>query len=132
MKEKQLSLALGLSRDVLKKMRSDYSEGVDWNRIESRKPKSMWEVQWTEEGIKKLKDTIGLKEEDTVENPKIFKGTVVRRFLNKRMLQVKIDDKEEGVLCRDNTKFIQNMPVWVKWNGRHWVIHRHPRFNGKY
>jgi hypothetical protein len=132
MKEKQLSLALGLSRDVLKKMRSDYSEGVDWNRIESRKPKSMWEVQWTEEGIKKLKDTVGLKEEEKVENPKIFQGTVVRRFLNKRMLQVKIEDKEESVLCRDNTKFTQNMPVWVKWDGRHWVINRHPRFNGKY
>lgn len=132
MKEKELSLAIGLSRDVLKKMRSDYSEGVDWNRIKSRKPQSMWEVQWTDDGVRKLREKLGLKQEDVVEKPKIFKGTVVRRFLNKRMLQVFIDNKEESVLCKDNSKFIPNMPVWVKWDGRHWVINRHPRFNGKY
>ena len=58
MKEKALSLALGLSRDLLKELRSSYEEGLHWSRIESRKPQTLWEVEWTDAGVAKVKENI--------------------------------------------------------------------------
>lgn len=66
MKEKALSVALGLSRDILKELRSSYTEGVDWNKIPSKKPENLWEVQWTEEGINNLKANLGFKEQEKI------------------------------------------------------------------
>lgn len=132
MKEKALSLALGLSRDLLKELRSSYTEGVHWSRIESRKPQHLWEVEWTEDGITLLRENLGIKQEEVIASPEKKRGTVYCKFRNPRIIGVMIDGKECNVLCRDSVKFGIGMPVDVRWDGARWVVVRHPRFNGKY
>jgi len=132
MKEKDLSVALGLTRDVLKKMRSEYAEGEDWVRIPSKKPKNLWEVQWTDKGLEKLRDVVGVVADEEIVPPAMYKGKVVARFQNPRWIQVDFDGIRHAVLCRDNQKFVAGMPVWARWDGGKWVVVRHPRFPGKY
>lgn len=132
MKEKELSLALGLTRDVLKKMREQYSEGEDWVRVPSKKPKNLWEVQWTDRGLEKLRDVIGVVSDEEIVPPSMHKGTVLARFSNKNWIQAEFSGAKHNVFCRDNNKFTKGMPVWAKWDGGRWVVVRHPRFEGKY
>ena len=132
MKEKDLSVALGLTRDVLKKMRSEYAEGEDWVRIPSKKPKNLWEVQWTDKGLEKLRDVVGVVPEEEIVPPAMHKGKVIARYPNQRFIQVELQGAKHVVLCRDNTKFVKDMPVWLRWGGNSWVVARHPRFPGKY
>ena len=135
MKEKDLSIAIGLSRDMLKEVRDTYVQGKHWNKVESRKPEQLWEVEWTEEGILELKKNLGFQEPEVVAVPDRKKGKVVRKYNNPRVIGVVLDDepdKEHNVLCRESNKFILKMPVDVRWDGARWVVVRHPRFNGKY
>jgi hypothetical protein len=132
MKEKSLSLSLGLSRDLLKELRSSYVEGTHWKRIESRKPAHLWEVEWTEEGISLLRENLGIAKEETIAAPEKKRGTVYCKFKNPRIIGVMIDGKENNVLCKESRKFGIGMPVDVRWDGARWVVVRHPRFNGKY
>ena len=132
MKEKSLSIAIGLSRDILKELRSSYSEGVDWNRLESRRPKHLWEVEWTDVGIDKLKANIGFKEAEHLVMPEKKRGTVNRKYKNPKVIGAVIDGKEHNVLCKDSSKFNIGMYVDVRWDGARWCVIRHPRFNGKY
>lgn len=135
MKEKDLSVAIGLSRDMLKEIRDTYEQGTHWKKIESRKPEQLWEIEWTEEGIKTLKKNIGFQEPEMVALPDRKKGKVVRKYTNPRIIGIVLDDepdKEHNVLCRESNKFNLNMPVEVRWDGARWCILRHPRFNGKY
>ena len=132
MKEKALSLAFGLSRDLLKELRSSYTEGLHWSRIESRKPSHLWEVEWSKEGIALLRENLGIKEEEKIASPERKRGTVFAKYKNPRVIGVLIEGKEHTVLCRDSLKFGIGMPVDVRWDGARWVVVRHPRFNGKY
>ena len=135
MKEKDLSVAIGLSRDMLAEIRDSYEQGIHWERIPNNRPEQLWEVRWTEEGIKLLKKNIGFAEPETVSVPERKKGKVVRKYNNPRVIGVVLDDqpdKEHNVLCRESNKFIINMPVDVRWDGARWVVVRHPRFAGKY
>jgi hypothetical protein len=132
MREKQLSIALGLARDILKEFRSSYEEGVDWFKVESRKPQHMWEVEWTDAGIARLKDNIGFKEPEKINPPEKKRGTVYAKFKNPKVIGVLIDGKQFNVLCKESTKFGLGMPVDVRWDGNRWCVVRHPRFNGKY
>jgi hypothetical protein len=132
MKEKALSLALGLSRDLLKELRTSYEEGVHWSRIESRKPSHLWEVEWSENGIALLRENLGIAKEEFVASPEQKSGTVFCKFKNPRVIGVMIDGKQHNVLCRESLKFGIGMPVDVRWDGARWVVVRHPRFNGKY
>jgi hypothetical protein len=132
MKEKALSLALGLSRDLLKELRSSYEEGLHWKRMESRKPAHLWEVEWTDIGVSLLRENLGIKPEEKVESPEKKRGTVYCKYRNPRIIGVMIDGKEHNVLCKESVKFGIGMPVDVRWDGARWVVVRHPRFNGKY
>lgn len=132
MKEKQLSISLGLSRDFMKEIRSSYKEGKHWIRIESKKPKHLWEIQWTQEGIQTLVNNLGIKPEEKVEPPAEVQGIVAGKYKNTRLLKVLIDGKENNVICRDSTKFGIGMDVYIKWDGVRWCVVRHPRFKGKY
>ena len=135
-KEKDLCISLGISRDIIKSIRDEHAEDATWqnywHRIESKKPKHLWEVRWTNAGVDKLKELLKLKPEEKIEKPSVKKGVMKARYKNNRMIQVEIEGKVENVLCRDSGKFIAGMPVWVKWDGARWVVNRHPRFNGKY
>jgi hypothetical protein len=135
MNEKELSIALGISRDMFKEIRVNYKEGKDWSRIKSNKAEKFWEIEWTKEGIEALKVNLGLNKDQPVETPSNKKGKVVRKYVNPRIIGIVLDDepdKEHNVLCRESNKFNLNMPVDVKWDGARWCIVRHPRFNGKY
>ena len=132
MKEKALSLALGLSRDLLKELRSSYEEGLHWSRIESRKPQTLWEVEWTDIGVSLLRENLGIKQEEQVASPEKKRGTVFCKYKNPRVIGVMIEGKQHPVLCRESVKFGIGMPVDVRWDGARWVVVRHPRFNGKY
>ena len=132
MKEKALSLSIGLSRDLIKELRDSYIEGVHWKRMESRKPSHLWEIEWSEEGINLLRDNLGIKPEEKVESPEKKSGTVYCKFKNPRIIGVMIDGKENSVLCKESFKFGIGMPVDVRWDGARWVVVRHPRFIGKY
>jgi hypothetical protein len=132
MKEKALSLALGLSRDLLKELRTSYEEGLHWSRIESRKPQILWEVEWTDIGVSLLRENLGIKEDEEVTAPEKKRGTVYCKFKNPRVIGVLIEGKQHSVLCRESVKFGIGMPVDVRWDGARWVVVRHPRFNGKY
>lgn len=132
MKEKELCIALGLSRDFMKEIRSSYLEGTDWLRVESKKPKILWEVSWTDEGILKLKENLGIKDVKEIAIPEIKIGTVCSKFRNPKVLEVLIDGIKSHVICRDNTKFGIGMEVHIKWDGVRWCVVKHPRFNGKY
>lgn len=132
MKEKALSLAFGLSRDLLKELRSSYTEGLHWKRVESRKPSHLWEVEWSDEGIALLRENLGIAKDETIASPEKKRGTVYCKFKNPRVIGVMIDGKEHNVLCRESVKFGIGMPVDVRWDGARWVVVRHPRFNGKY
>lgn len=134
MNEEELSIALGLSREILKDIREAYDENVHWSREESVKPKELWSIKWTDIGIQMLKTNLGLKDEPLVV-PKNKKGKVIRKYTNQRIIGVILDDepdKEYNVLCRESNKFLINMPVDVRWDGARWCIVRHPRFAGKY
>lgn len=133
MKEKELSVALGLSRDVLKELRSSYVTGVHWTKMPSNKPEKLWAVEWTPEGIDLLRSNLGIKQESKeIRVPEKKRGTVYCKYRNPRVLGVLIDGKQENVLCRESQKFGIGMPVDVRWDGARWVVVRHPRFNGKY
>jgi hypothetical protein len=132
MKEKQLSIALGLTRDILKEFRESYIEGVDWKKVESRKPQHLWEVEWSDEGIAKLKDNIGFKETEKITAPEVKRAIVFNKFKNPKVMGVTIDGVFHNVLCKDSSKFHKGMPVDVRWDGNRWCVVRHPRFNGKY
>ena len=135
MKEKDLSIAIGLSRDMLKDLRSFFDSKKHWFKVESKKPEQLWEIEWTPEGIKELKKKIGFNKSEPISAPEIKTGKVVRKFVNPRVIGIVLDDepdKEHNVLCRDSNKFIKDMPVEVRWDGARWCIVRHPRFNGKY
>jgi hypothetical protein len=135
MKEKDLCIAIGLSRGMFKEIRDLYEQGVHWNKIPTNRPEQLWEVNWTEEGIKLLKKNLGFNEPEQVALPDRKKGKVVRKYVNPRIIGIVLDDepdKEHNVLCRESNKFNVNMPVEVRWDGARWCILRHPRFNGKY
>lgn len=132
MKEKELCIALGLSRTQMRELRQKYAEGEDYVVIPSKRPKNLWEVQWTEKGVEKLRDTVGVKEAEELVPPTTYKATVVARFPNPRILQVEMQGAKHNVLCRDNTKFKAGMTVWLRWDGSRWVVARHPRFEGRY
>jgi hypothetical protein len=132
MKEKELCIALGISRDILKEMRTFFEEGKCWKKIPSLKPENLWQIEWTPEGILLLREHIGLKPTDAVEPPQKVSGTVSAKHRNPRVISVLINGKEESVLCRDSSKFGIGMPADVRWDGARWVVVRHPRFNGKY
>jgi hypothetical protein len=132
MKEKALSLALGLSRDLLKELRSSYEEGLHWSRTESRKPSHLWEVEWSDIGVSLLRENLGIKPEEVVTPPAQKRGTVFCKYKNPRVIGVMIEGKQETALCRESLKFGIGMPVDVRWDGARWVVVRHPRFNGKY
>ena len=132
MKEKALSLALGLSRDLLKELRSSYEEGLHWSRTESRKPSHLWEVEWSDAGVALLRENLGIKPEETVAAPEQKRGTVFCKYKNPRVIGIMIEGKQETALCRESLKFGIGMPVDVRWDGARWVVVRHPRFNGKY
>lgn len=132
MKEKALSLAFGLSRDLLKELRLSYEEGLHWSRIESRKPSVLWEVEWTETGVALLRENLGIAKEEQIASPDTKRGTVYCKFKNPRVIGAMIDGKQESVLCRDSSKFGIGMLVDARWDGARWVVVRHPRFVGKY
>ena len=132
MKEKALSLALGLSRDLLKELRTSYEEGLHWSRIESRKPQTLWEVEWSDIGVSLLRENLGIKPEEQVNPPERKRGTVFCKYKNPRVIGIMIEGKQETALCRESLKFGIGMPVDVRWDGARWVVVRHPRFNGKY
>lgn len=132
MKEKELSIVLGLSRDLIKELRTSYKEGEDWSRLESKKPQTLWEVDWSESGVRKLKMNLGIDPIKELESPEAKNGIVKGSCKNLRLLRVLIDGKEHNVICRDNTKFRTGMDVTVKWDGNRWCVVKHPRFNGKY
>jgi len=132
MKEKELCIALGLSRDFMKEIRTSYLEGTDWLRVESKKPKILWEVNWTDKGIFKLKENLGIKDVKEIVTPHVKTGTVCSKFKNPKVLEVLIDGIKNHVICRDSSKFSIGMEVKIKWDGIRWCIMRHPRFPNKY
>lgn len=132
MKEKDLCIAVGLSREMIKEIRDSYDKDLHWKKIESKKPEQLWEIEWTASGIELLKKNIGFKEPDVISKPEVKEGVVHTKYKNTRVLGVTIDGENQIVLCRDSNKFIINMPVSVRWDGARWCIVRHPRFYGKY
>lgn len=132
MKEKQLAISLGLSRDFMKEIRSSYEEGKHWTRTESKKPRHLWEILWTDEGVQALVSNLGIKPDEKIEPPLEVQGLVLSKCKNPRILRVLIDNKEHNVICRDSTKFGIGMDVYIKWDGIRWCVVRHPRFKGKY
>lgn len=134
MNEKDLCLTLGFSRENLKEIRAKFEEGVHYVRIESRKPKHLWSVEWTDAGVDALRDELGLqpKKADEVEKPKAVTGTVHAKFKNPRILGVMVEGRTHNVLCRDSAKFGIGMDVELKWDGLRWCVSKHPRFSGKY
>jgi len=132
MSEKELCIALGITRELMKKLRSSFEEFKHWQRIPSRKPERLWEIEWTLEGISLLKNQLGLKKEEQIEPPKIITGKVYAKFNNKHVIQVMVDGKKENVICKDNSKFIPNMEVKIRWDGTRWCVIRHPKHQGKY
>ena len=134
MNEDELSIALGLSREIIKEIREAYDENIHWFKEESKKSKELWNIKWTPEGISMLKTNLGLPDEPLV-LPSNKTGKVVRKFTNPRIIGVILDEdpeKEHNVICRDSSKFKPDMPVEVRWDGARWCIVRHPRFAGKY
>lgn len=132
MKEKAMCIALGLSRDLVKELRSSYEKGLHWDKVESKKPEHLWEIEWTEIGVSLLRETLGINPEESVSSPEKKRGTVYCKYKNPRVLGVMLEGKENTVICRDSAKFGVGMPVDVRWDGGRWVVVRHPRFNGKY
>lgn len=133
MNEKELSITLGLSREILKEMRTQFTKDLHWTRVESKKPQHLWEVRWTDVGIEELKKKVGMNESTEIKPEATVKeGTVQGKFKNTKMLSVLIDGKRENVLCRDSSKFGLGMNVKIRWDGVRWCISRHPRFVGKY
>lgn len=133
MKEKELCVSLGISREQLKAIRAAATEGLHYTRIESKKPKHLWEVRWTENGVHLVQSSLGMNPvEEKVERVGEKRGTVYCKYQNPRVLGVLIDGKQENVLCRDSGKFGIGMNVDIRWDGSRWVVSRHPRFVGKY
>jgi hypothetical protein len=136
MNEKELCEKLGFSREALKKIRDKFSEGVHYERIPSKRPKQMWEVQWTHEGYHALMKDIGfqVEEAERVKEEPVFSATgkVIGKFNNKRLIQCEVDGKPQMVLVRDSDFFILNMEVPLRRDGDRLVAARHPRKPGRW
>lgn len=132
MKEKEISVALGISRETIRDMRPEFTEGTDWVIIPNRRPKHLWEVKWTEEGVAALKAKIGFKEPEQIKPPEKKRGTVYAKFKNPKIIGMQIDGASVNVVCKDSSKFHIGMPADVRWDGSRWCVVKHPRFNGKY
>ena len=133
MKEKDICIEMGISRDLLKMMRSSYSEGQHWNKVASKKPEHLWSIEWTEAGIEAIRMNLGIgPKDDSAEQPKEMEGILKAKYKNPRIMCITINGKDHNVLCRDSSKFVVGMKIYVKWDGSRWFVSRHPRYNGKY
>ena len=127
-----MCIAFGISRDIVKDIRGEFIENVHWETIPTKKPKNLWQIRWSEDGIAALRKRLGMTPQETVLAPVKLTATVYCKFRNPRVIGVMVNGKEESVLCRDSSKFGIGMPVDVRWDGARWAVVRHPRFNGKY
>ena len=143
-KESDLARALGISREVLKKLRDggEVLMGRDWARLADGRPEKMWPVVWTAEGVRGLKARLGFEDGDIKDVVEMAKevvrerdGVVVAKFKNPRIIRCVMEmghKKEEvNVLVRDSGKFLVGMVVPLRRDGARWVAARHPRFPGK-
>ena len=143
-KESDLARALGISREVLKKLRDggEVLEGRDWARLADGRPERMWPVVWTGVGVKGLKEKMGFEDGDIKDVVEMAREVVRERdavvsakFKNPRIIRCVMDlghQKEEvNVLVRDNSKFLVGMVIPLRRDGARWVAARHPRFPGK-
>ena len=136
MNERELSEKLGLSREVLKEMRSKYTEGVHFERVASKRPQKLWEVKWTEAGYNELMKSVGLTDTETkkVAEEPIFSATgkVTGKFNNRRLVQCEVDGKQHMVLVRDSDYFTIGMEVPLRRDGDRLVASKHPRKPGRW
>lgn len=125
---------LGLTKEIIREFRESgsYIEGVDWNKVPSKRPQKLWAVEWTEAGVQSLKANIGYKPVD-VENVQPNKrGTVVAKFRNPKIVRVDFGGEVAHVLVSSSEKFKIGMHIDCRWDGHRYVARRTPRFFGKY
>ena len=90
-KEVEVMRMTGLSRSEMKAWRGKLEEGKCWVRVPSNKPKRLWAIGWTDEGVEALSEGAsleGLKDdlEKGLEKPKEVFGIVRAKYLNRRMI----------------------------------------------
>lgn len=136
MKENQLIKTYGLSKDIMREFRDScsYVEGVDWERIPSKRPQKIWEIQWTDAGILNLKATLGLRDPEPVKERQMLRGKVKSKYQNNaRLLKVELPDgRFVNVLVKSTEKFAIGMAIDCLQDKERWVARRMPRFYGKY
>ena len=136
MTERELCEKLGFSREALKAIRAKYQEGVHYERLPSKRPKQMWEVNWLEEGYESLMKDMGFKPEESkaVKEEPVFSATgkMIGKFNNKRLIQCEVDGKPQMVLVRDSDFFVIGMEVPLRRDGERLVAARHPRKPGRW
>ncbi len=131
--ESLLAVQLGLAPAEVRARRSAFIEGEDWHRGPGRT------VVWTEAGVARLKERMGLCQ-DTVlaaaPDPAVpVAGEVVRsNFRNRRLISVALGGDRNRelvlVLVRDAGMYLHGQSLEVRPNGSGWMEARRPRRRG--
>ena len=140
--EGDLIRVTGISKQQMRGIRKQLSEGAHWYRKPSKGPKTLWPVYWTRIGIDNLCLLAGVdnpeleQELAAVEPPKQVEGIVKAKFANPRIIACDIvRDKgyeRVNVLVKDSKNFVIGMTVPLRSDGGRWIAAKHPRFGGKW
>ena len=132
----------GISKQQMRGIRKELSEGAHWYRKPSKGPNNLWPIFWTRIGVDNLCLKAGVdnpelaQELAAVEPPKQVEGIVKAKFINTRIIACDIiRDKgyeRVNVLVKDSKNFVIGMVVPLRADGARWVAAKHPRFGGKW
>lgn len=138
--EGDLIRVTGISKQQMRGIRKELSEGAHWYRKPSKGPNNLWPIYWTRIGVDNLCLKAGVdnpeleQELAAVEPPKQVEGIVKGKFINTRIIACDIiRDKgyeRVNVLVKDSKNFVIGMVVPLRADGARWVAAKHPRFGG--
>ena len=127
MLESELAITIGVPRIELKELRMEkpemtYKEGRS--------------IYWTDEGVKWVKEKMGLETSQPLERSTYWASVVRSNYPNRKLVQVMADIRGirelllVSVLNAD--LFSRHMKVEIRQDGNGWALTRQPRQRGRF
>ena len=127
MLESELAITIGVPRIELKELRMEkpemtYKEGRS--------------IYWTDEGVKWVKEKMGLETSQPLERSTYWASVVRSNYPNRKLVQVMADIRgiRELLLVsvRNADLFSRHMKVEIRQDGIGWALTRQPRQRGRF
>ena len=127
MLESELAITIGVPRIELKELRMEkpemtYKEGRS--------------IYWTDEGVKWVKEKMGLETSQPLERSTYWASVVRANYPNRKLVQVMADIRgiKELLLVsvRNADLFSRHMKVEIRQDGNGWALTRQPRQRGRF